>query len=390
MVAARRNRAARIRPRGWFGRAGGAASVRISSKAARTDRRAAQRRTADRRMQALDRSEHDAWDRFVARVPNGSLFQTAWWHRAWNATPVVLALKDAANEIVAGTCFSASQFLGFSAIRPLPLTPVNSPLALPAGPQYAVSQHIQETILSVLASLPGAEILDFVLPCGWADVQPYLWSGFDSEVVCTTVIPSARGAAWRAHCSPQRARQLCRAEREFVQSACEFAADPRWDEIAPLLRITAAARSFSLPDGLAQWWNAVEARGAGRIYLLRDRARRPLCGTLAVHDHRTTYYLLGGQLDEIRRGSCLNMLLFERMIEESIASGRDFDFEGSDIPTVERFFRGWGGESRILCRVRRASSDRALNAWAEYRRVRSEYRGEGYATLARRCGLRIR
>ncbi len=50
------------------------------------------------------------------------------------------------------------------------------------------------------------------------------------------------------------------------------------------------------------------------------------------------------------------MLLFERMIKDALEMGLDFDFEGSSLMGVERFYRGWGGEMRPCFRATKIPS----------------------------------
>ena len=101
----------------------------------------------------------------------------------------------------------------------------------------------------------------------------------------------------------------------------------------------------------AAWWNAVQCQKAGRAYLLRDRDGRPASATVMVHDNAPAYYLGGGIRRDLRQGSIFNVFLFHRMIDDAHAMGLDFDFEGSVLPGVERFFRSLGGQLRPLYRV---------------------------------------
>jgi hypothetical protein len=86
-----------------------------------------------------------------------------------------------------------------------------------------------------------------------------------------------------------------------------------------------------------------------------------------VWDQRKAYYLGGGVQTEIRRSSHLNCLLFERMIDDALARGLDFDFEGSILHGVERFFRAWGGTLQPTYRFIKIASPAAFALWQAYR-----------------------
>ncbi len=115
------------------------------------------------------------------------------------------------------------------------------------------------------------------------------------------------------------------------------------------------------------WWNAVQRQKAGRTYLLRDGEGRPASATIMVHDHRTAYYLGGGIRRDLRQGSMFNVFLFHRMIADAHGMGLDFDFEGSILPGVERFFRSLGGQLQPLYRVVKFPSPMAYSIWHAYR-----------------------
>jgi hypothetical protein len=62
---------------------------------------------------------------------------------------------------------------------------------------------------------------------------------------------------------------------------------------------------------------------------------------MLVWDRKRAYYLAGGGDPTLRTSGATALLLWKMM---QFASGRSavFDFEGSQIPAVERFFRAFG------------------------------------------------
>ena len=62
-----------------------------------------------------------------------------------------------------------------------------------------------------------------------------------------------------------------------------------------------------------------------------------------VFDHASAYYLTGGAEDRFKTSGAMSLLLWEA-IKLSATRVKRFDFEGSMIESVERFFRGFGGK----------------------------------------------
>jgi hypothetical protein len=144
-------------------------------------------------------------------------------------------------------------------------------------------------------------------------------------------------------------------------------------DVVDLFLKTASDKGFAIRGGadrMVDWWTEVERRDAGTIYVIRDEHTMPACATLVVRDRRTAYYLAGGMRSDVRSSSRLNLILFERMIHEAHALGLDFDFEGSSLPGVERFFRGWGGELRQGMRYVRIPALHVYIAWQAHRYLR--------------------
>jgi hypothetical protein len=85
----------------------------------------------------------------------------------------------------------------------------------------------------------------------------------------------------------------------------------------------------------------------------RDEAARVHAVSYVVWDEHAAFYLLGGGDPELRTSGASSLLMWE-----SIMRAREitdvFDFEGSMLRPVERFFRGFGSLQTPYLRVSRA------------------------------------
>ena len=70
----------------------------------------------------------------------------------------------------------------------------------------------------------------------------------------------------------------------------------------------------------------------------------PLATCFVVHDSTTAYYLLGGYNVQDRHHGAGPLAVFEAIKYSKEIGLKIFDFEGSVIPAIERYFRGFGGE----------------------------------------------
>ena len=88
----------------------------------------------------------------------------------------------------------------------------------------------------------------------------------------------------------------------------------------------------------------------GRVHRADD-ARWMHAAIYLVFDARSAYYLISGSDPELRNSGALSLLVHEAIAFSASKSAR-FDFEGSMLEPVERFFRKFGASQKQYCQVR--------------------------------------
>ena len=73
-----------------------------------------------------------------------------------------------------------------------------------------------------------------------------------------------------------------------------------------------------------------------------------------MHDSQTAYYLLGGYQAEERHHGAGALAVFEAIQHCREIGLKTFDFEGSVIPAIEKYFRGFGGQLKPYFSVNKA------------------------------------
>jgi hypothetical protein len=115
---------------------------------------------------------------------------------------------------------------------------------------------------------------------------------------------------------------------------------------------------------------AATARGVRSILAARDEDGRIHAAGYFVRDSRAVYYLAGGSDHELRSSGATSLLL-STAINDACQRGLGFDFEGSMLRPVERFFRAFGGTPAAYSIVRRTPSGGLRAERALKRRVRT-------------------
>ena len=92
-----------------------------------------------------------------------------------------------------------------------------------------------------------------------------------------------------------------------------------------------------------------------------DDEGRTHAALFTVFDSKTAYYLAGGGDPDLRDSGAMTLLLWDS-IQHASGFAEVFDFEGSMIPEIERFFRGFGGDLISCMKV-------SKSPWTPYTRT---------------------
>ena len=82
--------------------------------------------------------------------------------------------------------------------------------------------------------------------------------------------------------------------------------------------------------------------GAVSFYLARDAKEVTHAAALVVRDSVRAYYLLGGTAPGFRTTGGMSLLLWHALQDAQERGLQIFDFEGSMIEPIEKFFRTFG------------------------------------------------
>ena len=167
-------------------------------------------------MERLNKTEFDAWDEFIAGKRCATIFHAAWWHKAWGQDLEIYARKGKDGGIEAGIpmCITRTPAflgrLGVSRITRPPLTMINGPVFSDCARHSRCSKysHEKKEFLAAINSMPDVDIYDFGIWRHYNDLMPFLWSGFETNVIYTYVVPANEPDSWRKDMSEKTRRAL--------------------------------------------------------------------------------------------------------------------------------------------------------------------------------------
>ncbi len=218
------------------------------------------------------------------------------------------------------------------------------------GPLLSVNQGKYATRLSaehksieeLIERLPTANYYHVKTHPSLTNWLPFYWNGFQQTTRYTYIIQDItdQEQVWKSFRSNiRREIRKAREEVEVIQS-------DQVDDLITLQRMTFDRQGKSAPQSDSQLRNisdSVHSKEQGAIFYARDKQNQLHSGLLLVWDDRMAYYLVGGSDPELRTSGAASLLMW-RAIQHASEKVTKFNFEGSMIRGIERFFRGFGGE----------------------------------------------
>lgn len=293
----------------------------------------------------LQADDYELWDSQVEETEQGTLFHQTHWLSAFDSPFTVIGCYDNDN-LIGGMALSHQQLASLTIARPPYLTPYWGPLVFRDQGKYHTLLTLKKDVaLSLIDYLMATySFVRTPLPPGHLDAQPFQQNGFQIEVEYTYVIElDDSDRVWQEMNQGNR-RKIKKGYKEGL--SCQTSEDP--DTFFPLWTRSLSSHDKQTPQEriaeVRRWYNALRARNRAAYLQIRDSQDRVCAGAVLVWDHRRAYYLLSGMNREIAGYNAMPLLVWEciRYCREDVGAEL-FDFDGSDVPSVEIFFRGFGG-----------------------------------------------
>nr|VFJ46298.1 MAG: Acetyltransferase (GNAT) domain-containing protein [Candidatus Kentron sp. FM]VFJ49556.1 MAG: Acetyltransferase (GNAT) domain-containing protein [Candidatus Kentron sp. FM]VFK07281.1 MAG: Acetyltransferase (GNAT) domain-containing protein [Candidatus Kentron sp. FM] len=294
---------------------------------------------------------------FCAEEASIPLFSQAWWldavagPQAWDA---VLAIRG--DTVIGAHPYVIRHRFGLTYLGQPKLTQTLGPWVRASQAKYAKSLGVEKDILGALADgLPDLALYHQNWHCARTNWLPFYWRGYRQTTRYTYRLELATDEKLWTSVQSNIRREIRKAEKRFgvtVKPAKDL------DEFLALNRKTFERQRKSLPytERLVHRIDeAAKARDARDVLVAQAPDGTLHAGVYIVRDARTAYYLMGGGDPDYRNSGAGSLCMWEaiRSQPEYIET---FDFEGSMIEPVERFFRGFGARQIPYFQVTRADS----------------------------------
>lgn len=274
---------------------------------------------------------------------HGTVFHGPEWTDLFRDRITRLGVFDKSGALAGGFQIRFRRTLGAGLVRDPVLAPQCGPFFKIEARNPVAAMEAQRDILEAMAEYLGARSNAFVTVSLSKDVRdtlPFVWRKFK-------VVPRYTYLVDLAQSPDEILRGMSTTRRHNVAKAVKDGVTVRLssdaDAAGELIRASFERNGVpgAIPDAMAVVQRF--SGGSSSYTCTAYHEDAPISTVFILHDRHTAYYLLGGyRADQKHQGA--GALAMKTAIDHAQELGlQTFDFEGSMIPTIERYFRGFGG-----------------------------------------------
>lgn len=286
--------------------------------------------------------------RYKEQLPFSLQFN--WWNEVVK-TNWELAMVTKGDQVQAVWPYYLRKKGPWKVIAPAYFTPYAGPWLIYPGGQKPSSRVSYENKLyqALIEQLPKVAEIEQQMPLNLTNGLPFLWNGFQESVGYTYLLDLSLSEAelW-SNLRENIRRQIKKAEKTTKVGKTDDSA-----LIEKRFKATFKQQGNAYPIGddqfIARMLTFMEKNKMGEA-LTASSADEAHTVLVSLRDAQSAYYLLGAADARYKNSGAMSLLMWKSILAAKEAGCMIYNFEGSVIPSIEKFIRGFGGE---LCPYRK-------------------------------------
>lgn len=279
---------------------------------------------------------------FISLSPQGTLFTSPEWLKAVAPNRWDYIILGSSDSIQACLPIVHYEKFGFKIIKMPPLTQTLGLLLPPDDGKYVEKlSRINNLFLDFISLIPKRSFFSQRFHPTIENWLPFYWNGYTQTTRYTYIIKnlSDLDKIWKGM-RPNIRREIRKAKKQLkVESGQDF------ESLKQCIFSTYKRKDKGNPFPFKTLERVVETcveLNCGRIFKAQNEKDETCGAVYVVWDQKSAYYIAGGSPGHRRKTGAMSLLLWEA-IQYSSRVTHQFNFEGSMIKSIERFFRAFGG-----------------------------------------------
>lgn len=315
-------------------------------------------------------SVKDTYRELCEKEDSIPLYSQAWWldcvcgKSGWE-----VVLQESGGHIVGALPYVIKKKFGFVVLSMPTYTQTLGVWVRSAQGKRCKKFSKEKSIVeSLINQLPKHNVFFQAFHSSFKNWMPLYWMGFEQTTKYSYVIENLQDTAgvWK------EVNENIRTDVRKAEKTLRVHSEGSVADFYQLLTLTYERQGQAPPqrsETLDKIINTAISRGSGKLFFAQDNDSKFHSAVFIVWDANSAYYLASGADPELRNSGAGSFCLWEA-IKFSATVTKEFDFEGSMVPGIEKYFRSFGGVARPYSRIARYSNP-LLALAAHVSRIRS-------------------
>jgi len=211
----------------------------------------------------------------------------------------------------------------------------------------------KEMIGKLIKQLPLFSKFSKSFHFNYQNILPFHWLGFESKINYTYTIENIS----IEELEKKFETDIRRRRRKALNLGIDVYESDDIETFYELNKKTFIRQGVSIPycfEFVKRVYSIVSENSAGKI-LFAKYEDRVIAAIFLVYDNQSVYYIMGGIDPEKRDLGAMDLLQYES-IRFALNSKRSYDFEGSMIESIEKYFRSFGSIQKAYFQVTKTQS----------------------------------
>jgi len=285
----------------------------------------------------------DRYRRFCQQEDTIPIFSRDWWLDAVCGDAWDVCMVEQGGNVIATMPYHFRKKYGQLIISHPPLTQTLGPWLNPSAEGPAKRLKREKAIFTeLIRQLPKFKHFRQNWHHSVTNWLPFYWKGFHQTTKYTYRLPELvdLDIIWSGFRENIKG-DIRKAETRY---SLQVRDDLSIEDFLDLNRQTFERQNIPLPysrEFVFKLDNSCRVNGVRKIFIAEDGIGQRHAAVYLVWDKRSAYYLMGGGNPKLRTSGATSLCMWEA-IKFAATVTKSFDFEGSMIEPVEKFFRAFG------------------------------------------------
>ena len=296
----------------------------------------------------VNRTEYDA-----IALQFGTIFNTSKWLATFDNI-LIYGIYDEGGNLIGGFHLYREKKFGITVYRNPPFTPLIGPFIKNEAKNAAKIANKNREILLLIADYLDKfkhSIISVSLGRNIIDTLPFIWKKYKAIAGYTYIIDLSYSIEeLYKSISPEKRNDINRAKRDnaVIKRIFEF------NIVKSLVLKTFSRQEKNINEKYLDKILFEFANENNSFAFATYIEGKPVASVFCIFDTTTAYYLLGGYDHENKHRGAGVIAMWEAIKHSKNIGLKYFDFEGSMVPQIERYFRNFGGNLTPYFRMAKA------------------------------------